>query len=261
VVLSQKKGDVKMVTWTNHNRAVCLIPTRMDSTRFPGKPLADIQGKPLIQRCYESAKAVACQKHGRQKLCLKEIFLVVDDESHYRHLGLPMLNPGGDFICGTDRVAEAARMLVLPDEEIVLNIQGDNPHVDPRIITGLLDLFDDPAVRMATVGTSAFSSDLADRNMVKVYVKNGWVKHFARSRIKVKPCVNELEHIGIYAYRNSFLQMFSKMPPASRELRLCLEQLRVADRGHRIRVYETDLPCKSVNVPGDLEYFKERMTA
>jgi 3-deoxy-manno-octulosonate cytidylyltransferase (CMP-KDO synthetase) len=228
----------------------------MDSTRFPGKPLADLGGKPLIQRCYESAQVMACQPQVRNKLCLKEIFLVVDDESHYRHLGLPMINPGGDFICGTDRVAEAARMLVLPDEEIVLNIQGDNPNVHPQIISGLLDLFDDPAVRMATVGTTSFSSDLPDRNMVKVYVKDGWVKHFSRGRIKVKPCIKEMEHIGIYAYRNAFLQMFAKMPPASREIRLSLEQLRVADRGHRIRVYETDLPCKSINSPADLDYFK-----
>jgi 3-deoxy-manno-octulosonate cytidylyltransferase (CMP-KDO synthetase) len=197
---------------------------------------------------------MACKPQIRTKLCLTEIFVVVDDESHYKHIGLPMIKPSGDFICGTDRVAEAARMLMLDDDEIILNIQGDNPNIHPRIITGLLDLFDDPACRMATVGTTAFSSDLPDRNMVKVYVQDGWAKHFSRDRMRVKG--KEMEHVGIYAYRNNFLQMFSKMPPASRELRLSLEQLRVSDRGHRIRVYGTDLPCKPINSPADLDYFK-----
>jgi 3-deoxy-manno-octulosonate cytidylyltransferase (CMP-KDO synthetase) len=94
-----------------------------------------------------------------------------------------------------------------------------------------------------------------------VYVKDGWAKNFSRGRLKVKSCIRELEHIGVYAYRNSFLQGFSRLDPAPREIRMSLEQLRVLDRGHRIRVIETDLPCKSINVPGDITHYNERGVA
>jgi len=217
---------------------VAFIPARMDSSRFPGKPLADIDGKPMIQRVYDSV----CRNDNLR------FVRVATHNAEIMKLGLPVIGTFGIYNNGTERVAHAARLTHLPDDEIVINVQGDLPIILPSILDDLMVQFDDPTVVVATVASNIKERDGANHNVVKVDVgKDGYANWFARDRI------SEHEHVGIYAFRNYFLQLISELQPTRDEEETDLEQMRIIDHGFSIKVVFTEHECPSVNVPADIE--------
>ncbi len=226
-------------------RLVGIIPARYDSTRFPGKLLADLKGKPVIQHVYERAK----------KAHMLDYLIVATDSDEIAGV---VKNFGGNVSLtdmhetGTERVAEAVDGL---NVDIVVNIQGDEPFICPFVIDSLVNvLLLHADEQVASVGGSITDpKDLTDRNIVKVDIdEEGYAVGFSRSaRYK------QYKHIGIYAYRREFLEKFIKMPKSNNEIRVSLEQLRILDNGYKIRMITTDHPMISIDTPEDLERARE----
>ena len=230
---------------------VGIIPARYDAKRLPGKPLAMIQDRPMIQHVYErAARAASSQK-----------LRVATDDARIRHavvsFGGEVLMTSGDHKSGTDRVAEAARQLMLSDQSIVVNIQGDEPLLHPEMIDSLVDTLKAKAeVDMATLAhPSADKKDFHDSAVVKVVLDSeGRALYFSRAPI---PSLSEAapqyyKHLGLYGYRNGFLQEFTKLPPGVLERQEKLEQLRALEHGFRISVVITPHDSVSVDTPDDL---------
>jgi 3-deoxy-manno-octulosonate cytidylyltransferase (CMP-KDO synthetase) len=233
-----------------------IIPARFGSTRFPGKPLAPIHGKPMIEWVYKrSAGAKGLDR------------LVVATDS--REILDAVLAFGGECILtgpehpsGTDRAAEAARILGLAAEDIVVNIQGDEPLVEPEMIELLADgLKCSPRCPMATLAfESSNRHEFEDPNVVKVVVNREWeALYFSRAPIPYRrEAVPEgsfrfLKHLGFYAYRHAFLETFTVTPPGKLEEAEKLEQLRALENGHAIKVILSPFETISVDTPEDLE--------
>ena len=236
-------------------RVLCVIPARYASTRLPGKPLADINGKPMICRVYDRAV---------QAKCLSGVVVATDDERVVEAVeadGGQAMMTSPDCPTGTDRLAEVAA--VYPDMEVIINVQGDEPLIDPALIDELAALFSaDPDLQMATVRTPI--DDAAEQenpNNVKVVTdKEGYAIYFSRSLLpylRVKGKVPVYKHIGIYAYRREFLLAYAKLPPTPLEQAESLEQLRALENGYRIRVIETDRRFVGVDTAEDLARVNE----
>jgi 3-deoxy-manno-octulosonate cytidylyltransferase (CMP-KDO synthetase) len=235
-------------------KLIALIPARFASTRFPGKPLALIAGQPLIQRVYEQVQLVPG---------LDGLWVATDDgriRDCVAGFGGQALMTRSDHPSGSDRLAEAARLLALAPEDIVVNIQGDQPLFPPELISQLAALFHDPAVVMATPARRLEDAvAAADPNVVKVvWDRRGRALYFSRSPL---PCWREdpagpppywYRHIGIYAYRAGFLEEFVHLPPGRWEEAEKLEQLRALEHGYPIHVVETDGDTLEVDTPEDL---------
>ena len=224
-------------------KAVIVIPARWASTRFPGKPLAPIAGVSLIERVYERAVLANLAS---------AVFVATDDEriaAHVRSFGGQVLMPEGDFQSGTDRIAAAVRLL---DEQFqaVINVQGDEPLIDPLVIDQLVSALS--AAEMATLACPlADDAEFASRDVVKVVVDlTGHALYFSRAPIGSR--TTALRHIGIYGYRTETLQRFTTLPPAPLERAESLEQLRALQNGIRIRVLETTKPHLGVDRPEDV---------
>jgi 3-deoxy-manno-octulosonate cytidylyltransferase (CMP-KDO synthetase) len=211
-----------------------VIPARYGSTRLPGKPLADLGGKPLIQHVYERA----CQ-------ALSEVIVATDDQrvlAAVQAFGGRAVMTGAGHRCGTERVAEVAAGL---PAEIVVNIQGDEPFIDPEMIREVAaPLMAEPDVLMTTLSREITSQDdLANPGVVKVVTDGrGDALYFSRSLIPYPRHAGFCrwrEHVGIYAYRRGLLLQYVEWPPTPLEQAESLEQLRVLERGLRIRVVET----------------------
>jgi len=213
-----------------------IIPARYGSTRLPGKALKTILGKPMIQRVYERALLARG---------LNSVSVATDDERIARLVAsfggwAVMTSPGHPS--GTDRLAEAARAM---DAEIVVNIQGDQPFLDPGMIDEALQpLLDDPALPMATLMHPVHRpEDLQDPAVVKVVVDfAGNALYFSRSLIPFpRQAVPHTvyEHVGLYVYRRDFLLKLAQLPPTPLEKIESLEQLRVLEHGFRLRVIQT----------------------
>ena len=233
-----------------------IIPARYASTRFPGKPLVDIAGKSMIQRVYEQAKKCAD---------LAEVIVATDDTRIYDHV----LNFGGVALMtstghqsGTDRCAEVA--LQHPQYDVIINIQGDEPYIDPEQISKLAHCFNDAGTQIATLIKKVQTVDeLLNVNSPKVVInKLSEAVYFSRSplpHIRGQEQQNWLnyftyfKHIGIYGYRADVLQQITKLPVSSLEKAESLEQLRWIENGYRIKVAETELETFAVDTPGDLE--------
>ncbi|HYD75691.1 3-deoxy-manno-octulosonate cytidylyltransferase [Ramlibacter sp.] len=237
-----------------------VIPARLASTRLPRKPLADIAGKPMVVRVAERAQRCAASR----------VVIAADDEQIVaacgRH-GIEAILTSPEHPSGTDRLAEASRALALGDDEIVVNVQGDEPLMDPGLIdavAGLLLRSD------ASMGTAAHPlhdpAEFANPNVVKVVTDAaGLALYFSRapiawwrdgfsSGIGRLPEPAPLRHVGIYAYRVGFLRLFPTLPQAPIERTESLEQLRALWHGHRIAVHVTDqAPGPGVDTPEDLE--------
>ncbi len=232
-------------------RVLCVIPARYSSTRLPGKPLADIAGKPMIQRVYERA----CQA------ALPEKVLIATDHELVRDavaaFGGEAVMTAADHPSGTDRLAEVAKRH--PEAEIIVNVQGDEPLIEPSVIDRLAQaLLDDPSVAMATLATPMHSEDYDKPSAVKVVTDlSGFALYFSRSRIpyprQADPDVPVWQHIGIYAYRRDFLLAFAELAPTPLEKVESLEQLRALEHGYRIKVLNTDFVSIGVDTPEDLE--------
>jgi 3-deoxy-manno-octulosonate cytidylyltransferase (CMP-KDO synthetase) len=235
-------------------RLAAIIPARFGSTRFPGKPLALVSGKPLIQRVYEQARLVS----GLDGLW------VATDDARIRDcvlaFGGQAVLTRSDHPSGSDRLAEAARLLELAPEDIVVNIQGDQPLFPPGLISQLAALLQrDPAVVMVTPARRLYdASAAADPNVVKVVSdRKGRALYFSRSPL---PCWREARgpqpywyrHIGIYAYRAGFLEEFVHLPAGRWEEAEKLEQLRALEHGYPIHIVETDGDTLEVDTPEDL---------
>lgn len=243
-------------------KIVAIIPARYRSTRFPGKPLADILGKPMIRHVYERAKQVP--EAGR-------VVIATDDEGIYDAvLGFAgeAVMTAADHPSGTDRIAEAADKLALADDDIVVNIQGDQPLFPPEIIRDLTaPLLEDKNLPMSTLIYKIVRlEELGDPNHVKtVFDKNGYALYFSRATIPFfrgegKP-PDYYKHLGFYAYRKSFLARFVNLPVGIWEASEKLEQLRALEHGYRIKVVLTPHDSIEVDTPADLERVRGVMLA
>ena len=240
---------------------VAIIPARYDSTRFPGKPLALIGGKPMIQHVYESA----CRARG-----LDRVLVATDDDrilETVRGFGGEAVATSRNHASGTDRIAEVARKL---KAGWVVNVQGDLPFVRAQTIASIVRaLRRDRAIVMATARTPIHKKEeWLDLNVVKVVTDGkGFALYFSRAPIPSikdsgadcgngRPAGSKTwghRHIGVYGYRRDFLLKFSRMRPTLLERTEGLEQLRALAHGYRIRVVEAEEPAVEVDMPGDLE--------
>jgi len=231
---------------------IALIPARYGSTRFPGKPLADICGKSLIQRVWEQA---------RQVEGLDGVYVGTDDErirSCVESFGGRAVMTRSDHPSGSDRLAEAARLLDLAPDDIVVNIQGDQPLFPPDLIGQLVaPLKRDPEAVMVTPARKIADLEMAvNPNVVKVvFDRRNLALYFSRSilpfwRDSGRPYF--YRHIGIYAYRAGFLQKFVHLPPGRWEEAEKLEQLRALEHGFPIHIVETEGDTLEVDTPADL---------
>jgi 3-deoxy-manno-octulosonate cytidylyltransferase (CMP-KDO synthetase) len=231
---------------------VVIIPARYASSRFPGKPLADLAGKPMIVRVCERAAQSGAEA----------VHVATDDERiarAVRSAGFSPVMTRADHASGTDRLAEAARKLGLEAERVVVNVQGDEPLIAPVLIRRVAERLDaEHGVSMATACHAIHDAALLDNpNVVKVVLDaRGHALYFSRARIPYprdgKPAC--YRHAGIYAYRVGFLEQFAALPPAPLEKTEALEQLRALWHGHRIAVVVSDAEIPpGVDTPEDLD--------
>ena len=230
---------------------VCIIPARYASTRLPGKPLLDIAGKPMIQHVVERV--------GRAHRPSR-ILVATDDARIFEAVqgfGGEARMTSSAHATGTDRLAEVAG--ALPDADLILNVQGDEPLIPPQAIDALADAFADrPDLQMATLMTPMEETEYDNPAAVKVVVSlDGHALYFSRSLIPFPryrgPEWRCFKHIGVYAYRRDFLLHFASLPPSPLETAESLEQLRALEHGYRIRVIETPFRSIGVDTPEDLE--------
>ena len=228
----------------------CVIPARYASTRLPGKPLADIAGKPMIQRVYEQ---VAKAKKPALVIVATDDQRVFDKVESFGGMAL-MTQP--NHPTGTDRLAEVASDH--QDVDVIINVQGDEPLIDEDVIDQLADLFlEDADLQMATVASPLLEDEYDEPSAVKVICnKQGDAMYFSRSLIPYPrhAFINPpMKHVGIYAYRRQFLLDYAKMDPTPAEETESLEQLRALENGYAIRVIKTDKRFVGVDTPEDLE--------
>ena len=230
-------------------KVLCIIPARYASTRLPGKPLRDIAGKPMIVRVYE--RAIRAQR-------VHEVVVATDDEriraAVEEHGGNAVMTRA-DHATGTDRLAEVAAQR--PDCDLIINVQGDEPLIDPAVIDALVAPFEhDTALMMATAKTEITdAAEMENPNNVKVVAdRTGNALYFSRARIPYarNAGAKVYKHIGIYAYRRDFLLAYAKMAQTELECSESLEQLRALENGYRIRVVETDAVFIGVDTEEDL---------
>lgn len=230
-------------------KVICVIPARYGSTRFEGKPLAMISGKTMIQRVYEQAK--------KAKL-IDEIYIATDDErirNKAAGFGAKVIMTSKDHTCGTDRIAEAIQNL---EGDIILNLQGDEPLINPAALDALIKpLIEDAGIDMATLITVIKDKkEYNNPNIAKVVKDfNGFALYFSRSLIPYSRDgteTNVFKQIGIYAYRRDFLFKFSKMKSTVYENIEKLEQLRALEMGYKIKLIETKYDSIAVDRPEDI---------
>jgi len=237
------------------SRILAVVPARFASTRFPGKIIAPLFGKPLVLYAYQRAL---------QASLVDEAVIATDDDHVVQALapyGVPVIMTRTDHASGTDRIAEVAANT---SAEIIVNIQGDEPLIDPGTIDAAIrPLLDAPDVVMATARHRIREFEcISDPNVVKVVCDTqGHALYFSRSPI---PFIRDTadreasanvywQHIGLYVYRRSFLPRFAGMPQTPLEKLEKLEQLRVLENGYTIAVVDTEYEGTGVDVPEDLE--------
>jgi len=218
-----------------------VIPARLGSTRLPGKPLLKETGKYLVQHVYERARRV----EGAD-----EVVVATDHRSIVAAVesfgGVAMLT-SPDHASGSDRAAEVARAR---PARLVVNLQGDEPDIDPADVARLIRAMA-PEVEMGTlVHEGLTEEDQADPAVVKAVVRDGWAVDFRR-----EPTPGALRHLGIYAFRADFLQAFTRLAPTAREKERRLEQLRALDHGHRIRAVRAGHRSCGIDTPADYAAF------
>jgi 3-deoxy-manno-octulosonate cytidylyltransferase (CMP-KDO synthetase) len=230
-----------------------VIPARFGSTRFEGKVLADIAGKPMIQHVWERAKAART---------LDDVIIACDDMriiEAAKQFGAKAVMTSKDHACGTDRIIEAVGFM---DVRIVINIQADEPLLHHTIINSVAQaLLDDHKLTMATAAKKIDDpAQVNDPDVVKVVVdRNDYALYFSRAAIPYHPANSEikepvyLKHIGLYGYTKEFLFIYKNLPSSNLERAERLEQLRVLESGYRIKVVETKYDTIGVDRPEDLQ--------
>lgn len=237
-------------------RAIGVIPARYASSRFPGKPLEDLLGKPLIQHVWEEALKARS---------LEDLVVATDDErilKAVQDFGGRAVMTAAAHKSGTDRLTEVVNPI---DTQIVVNIQGDEPLICPLMIDQLVEcLLQNPEIPMASVIRKIEDMhELLDPNVVKVVKdKNNCALYFSRSTIPHLRSPGSLpfyKHLGLYAYTKDFLFTFTNLPVGELEAAEKLEQLRALEHGYKIKLIETDVNTIGVDTPEDLEKAKQRM--
>ena len=223
-----------------------VVPARLNSVRLPRKILADLNGKPLIAHVMERAL---------EAKSLDKVILAVDSEETIKTLeqyNFDMVLTSSDHVSGTDRIAEVIDEI--PDAEIIINIQGDEPLIEADVIDSLVDSFNDSTVNISTiVSTKLTVSDLLNPNVVKAIVNE------YQDAIEFKRNIFDLEiggvyrHVGIYGFRRESLIAFTRLDPSVREVESRLEQLRALDNGMPIRATVTNYDSHSVDTQADLD--------
>ncbi len=240
-------------------KVLCVIPARYASTRLPGKPLAMIAGKPMIQRVYERA----CQAQMPD-----EVIVATDNElvaKAVADFGGKAVMTSPDHPSGTDRLAEVA--LMYPGVDVIVNVQGDEPMIPPEVIDNLAKAFEgDAELDMATMKVVMDEADYDNPAAVKVVTDlNGYALYFSRSLMpypRNKPEGYKVyKHVGIYAYRRSFLLKYAALQPTPLERTESLEQLRVLENGYKIKVLESAFKGIGVDTPEDLAAVNEVFAA
>lgn len=236
-----------------------LIPARYASTRFPGKPLALLAGKPVIQHVYEQASKV-----------LDAVYVATDEERIYNKVeefGGKAVMTSTEHHSGTDRIEEAL-LKVGGNFDVVVNIQGDEPFIQKSQIETLCKCFDDQITQIATLGKPFESIEAVENpNSPKIVIdNNGYAMYFSRSIIPFIRGVEKnewlkkhtfLKHLGIYAYRASVLNEITKLPQSELELAESLEQLRWLQNGYKIKVGLTNAETVGIDTPEDLRRAEE----
>jgi 3-deoxy-manno-octulosonate cytidylyltransferase (CMP-KDO synthetase) len=225
--------------------ATGILPVRYASRRFPGKPLALILGKPMIQWVFERAQ---------KSDFLQNLIIATDDERIYKacqEFGADVRMTSPHHVSGTERVAEIAQSLSSP---YIINIQGDEPLVRAEMIDALISTMKKDETPMATLAIKEKNlSLLGDPNIVKVVTdKQDLALYFSRSPLPFQSSDYFFQHIGIYGYRRDFLLEMCQWPPSRLEQEEKLEQLRVLENGHNIKVVFTDFSTLSVDTPQDI---------
>ena len=233
-----------------------VIPARLGSTRLPRKPLADINGKPMVVRVAERAMQSLAQS-----------VVVATDSSEIQAVcdehRIECLLTRADHPTGTDRIAEVAQLLKLPENALIVNVQGDEPLIPPELINEVaVTLAKHSECAISTIATPITNpSEIENPNVVKVVLNRfDEALYFSRAPIPfvrdadVPSPTPHLRHLGIYAYRAQFLQAYSRLDPSTPELAEALEQLRALWNGYRIAVHTThNAPPAGVDTPEDLE--------
>lgn len=236
-----------------------IIPARYASTRFPGKPLALLGGKPVIQHVYEKVAAV-----------LETAYVATDDERIYdvvKSFGDQVVMTRTDHKSGTDRIEEAIEKIG-GEWDVVVNVQGDEPFVAKSQLDTICHCFDDPTTQIATLGKPFESMEAVQNpNSPKIVVDNmGFAMYFSRSVIPYVRGKEKsswlthypfLKHLGIYAYRKDVLRQVTQLPQSSLEIAESLEQLRWLQNGFKIKVGTTDVETVGIDTPQDLERAEE----
>jgi 3-deoxy-manno-octulosonate cytidylyltransferase (CMP-KDO synthetase) len=243
-----------------------IIPARYDSVRFPGKPLAPLKGKPIIQHVYENSMGSA----------LSEEVIVATDSEEIRNA---VIRFGGKVVMtspthpsGTDRIAEVASKM---EYDIIVNVQGDEPLIRPDIIDASVRLLDDERASIGTLARKITKKEeILDPNIVKVAIDSeGFAVYFSRAPIPYHrdrwkdlgavevEMDGVFHHIGIYSYRKEALLALSKLWPTRLEQTERLEQLRAIEHGMRIKVGETDYEVMGVDTPDDLESIEKWLSS
>lgn len=227
-------------------KIIGVIPARYESSRFPGKPLADICGKPMIWWVYKQ-----CQKAPS----IDELYVATDDErieTACKSYGMNVIMTSNIHKTGTDRVCEAATKV---EGDLFINIQGDEPLIEPDEIEEVISIFDDSSVYFGSLRIEITDpNEINAYSTVKVVVdKHSDALYFSRNVIpsnkKDGPTARIFRHVGIYAYRKDFLQKFAAMPQTELELGEGIEPLRAMENGYKIRVKETHYQSVGVDYP------------
>ncbi|MQL94568.1 hypothetical protein Taro_027224 [Colocasia esculenta] len=255
------------------SRVVGIIPARFASTRFEGKPLVEILGKPMIQRTWERAKLATTLDRIEALVafpfyCFVSV-VATDDEriaECCRGFGADVIITSESCRNGTERCNEALQKLD-KKYDIVVNIQGDEPLIEPEIIDGVVKALQGaPDAVFSTAVTSLKSEDGTDTNRVKCIVDNhGYAIYFSRGLIpynksgKVNPKFPYLLHLGIQSYVSKFLRIYPELPPTPLQLEEDLEQLKVLENGYRMKVIKVDHDAHGVDTPEDVEKIEALM--
>ena len=223
-----------------------VIPARIGSTRFPRKILADIEGKPMIAHVAERALKAEM---------LDKVIIAIDSEETQKALSsykfdLVMTDIGHKS--GTDRVAEVAK--AIDEAEIIINIQGDEPLLNPIVIDKLIKLFDDPTVAMSTVVSRNIGvKDYLDRNIVKVFLDENQNAYSFKRDIYDSEIGGVFRHVGFYGFQRETLFEYSSLSPSKNEIENSLEQFRALDNGIKIKALITNSEQLAIDVPEDLD--------
>jgi 3-deoxy-manno-octulosonate cytidylyltransferase (CMP-KDO synthetase) len=225
---------------------VGIIPARIGSKRLPKKILADIDGKPMVVHVAERAM---------QSKLLEKVILAIDSNEAKQVLSdfdLEIVMTSKDHVSGTDRVTEVVKGL--DSAELIINIQGDEPLLEPKVIDGLIKIFDDSTVSMGTVVSRKIGiRDYLDRNVVKAFLDENQNAYDFKRDIYDSDIGGVFRHIGFYGFDRDTLLQFSSLPASKNEIKYSLEQFRALDNGIKIKAFISNAQQQAVDSPEDLD--------